>query len=507
MNLSKHIYKAFILLTFTLLTYNNVSAQFQNDQFGKNRVQYKNFDWRFISTANFDIYYYQDGYESAKIAAEFAEADFNRITDLVSFSPYNKIKLFIYNSIVDLQQSNIGVNHQGFAVGGQTNFVRSEVELAFTGTKQGFKQELSHGIADILIFEMMYGGNLKEILQSNYLLNLPEWFMAGAANYIAYGWDVSMDDYMRDMINSKKLKKPSNLEGDEAKMIGQGIWNYIAEKYGKANVGHILNYTRIVRNEKTSIQNTLGVSYNQFLASWREFYTTQATKLKADHTQPKEQEISIDNQKGYTFNKVKISPDEKYIAYTENLRGRFKVKVVNTRKENEETTLFVGGYKVLSQRVDHEIPVISWFDDHTLGIFAPRNGSYSLWTYDLEAKKGKKFKKLDFANFDQVKDFNISSDGRQFVMSVERKGQSDIFIYNLFNKRLTQITDDIFDEANPHFFANSNKIVFSSNRTKNTPKISSKNVKEIQKISKKFQRGFKEVSRSQTLRMNMFEVF
>merc|ERR1711916_154998 len=113
-------------------------------------------------------------------------------------SPYNKTKILIYNSIIDLQQSNIGVYNQGYDVGGQTNFVRSEIELAFTGSKARFKNELALGISDILIFEMMYGGNLKEIFQNSYLLNLPEWFMAGAASYIAEGWSVEMDDYLRD---------------------------------------------------------------------------------------------------------------------------------------------------------------------------------------------------------------------------------------------------------------------------------------------------------------------
>ena len=31
---------------------------------------------------------------------------------------------------------------------------------------------------------MMYGGSLKEVLQSSYLLRLPDWFIGGAAAYI-----------------------------------------------------------------------------------------------------------------------------------------------------------------------------------------------------------------------------------------------------------------------------------------------------------------------------------
>ena len=34
-------------------------------QFGKNKVQYEQFDWSFIKTEHFDIYYYNEGKEQA----------------------------------------------------------------------------------------------------------------------------------------------------------------------------------------------------------------------------------------------------------------------------------------------------------------------------------------------------------------------------------------------------------------------------------------------------------
>ena len=117
------------------------NAQFQQPKFGKNRIQYRLFEWRYISTPNFDIYYYEGGYDLAALAAKLAEEDLGRVTELVGFSPFNKIKLYIYQSIADLQQSNIGINQQGIEVGGQTNLVRSDIEVAFTGTKQDLKKE------------------------------------------------------------------------------------------------------------------------------------------------------------------------------------------------------------------------------------------------------------------------------------------------------------------------------------------------------------------------------
>lgn len=45
----------FVLIVFLF----NNQAMAQEPYFGKNKVQYKSFDWHFIQTENFDIYYYQ----------------------------------------------------------------------------------------------------------------------------------------------------------------------------------------------------------------------------------------------------------------------------------------------------------------------------------------------------------------------------------------------------------------------------------------------------------------
>lgn len=449
------------ILSFFLFASTPASSQFRKDRFGKNRVQYKKFEWKFISTPNFDFYYYEGGYEIATKAAGFAEKDFNRITDMVSFSPYSKVKVFIYNSMNDLLQSNIGVKLQGFEVGGQTSFVRSEVEVAFLGNQFSFRQELAHSITDILIFEMMYGGNLKEILQSNYLLNLPEWFMAGAADYIAYGWDTSMDDYMRNMVNSKSLRKPENLDERDARMVGQSIWNYIAERYGSVNIGHILNYTRIVRNEQTSIQNTLGISYDQFLNEWREYYAKQAKLVIQDHKPLVSKNIIYKNKKDLVLNELSVSPGGRYIAYTENDHGRFKVIIKDNKPKGKEETVLKGGYKVINQTVSYDIPLIDWISSKKLGVISSKETKLLFWEIDVESKKKTK-KTLD--NFSHITDFDISSDGEQLILSASRRGQNDIFYFNRSTNRLTQITNDPYDDVNPSFLAGDKRIVFSSNR-------------------------------------------
>ncbi|HEX8547781.1 MAG TPA: hypothetical protein VF691_12520, partial [Cytophagaceae bacterium] len=80
------------MLSFVMMNELSV-AQSSSETFGRNRLQFKTMKWRYISTYNFDIYYYDGGKELAEFTAEFAESDFERVTNLTGFTPYSKIKL------------------------------------------------------------------------------------------------------------------------------------------------------------------------------------------------------------------------------------------------------------------------------------------------------------------------------------------------------------------------------------------------------------------------------
>ena len=75
------------------------------EQFGKNRIQYRNFDWKIVKTANFEIYFYQDGNQLANLTAQYAESEFDRITELLGYTPYNRIKIFLFNSPSELRRA------------------------------------------------------------------------------------------------------------------------------------------------------------------------------------------------------------------------------------------------------------------------------------------------------------------------------------------------------------------------------------------------------------------
>lgn len=452
------------------------AAQTTLEKFGKSRVQYKKFNWRNLSTQNFDIYHYDNGARLAQFAIRYLETEFNNITDVIGYQPQFKTKIFIFNSISDLQQSNVGIDDFNAVIGGQTDFFKSQVEIPFTGSEVDFKKELRRGVAQMLIREMMFGGSLKDMIQNSYLGKFSEWFLLGAASYIAEGWSLEMDEHVRDLIRTRKLRKPHLLNGRDAILVGQSIWNFISEKYGKSNVGQILNYARILRKERSSISNTLGVRYLSFIQDWQRYYKAMAEDVNTFlEDMPSDAKILRKNQFATKwYSEMKINPAGTWVAYSENKGGKYKVIVQNLQTRKRKV-LLRKGYLALSQRFDEDLPALSWRDNGQLGVMYMSKGETNLAIFNL---KGKKQYKQTWFYFNHVTGFDFSDDGQMLVLSADRKGehdfktgQNDLYVYDLENKAntLQQITDDWYDDIHPIFLPNSRTaITFSSNRLTDT---------------------------------------
>ncbi|MEX2231652.1 MAG: translocation protein TolB [Cyclobacteriaceae bacterium] len=442
-----------------------VSAQYIPEVFGKNRIQYRQFNWQYLSSENFDVYYYDARKTVAQNSLEFLEAEFDRITDLIGYPPYFKTKVFLYNSLADLRQSNVGLNRTVFTANGETEFIKPYVEVANIGTAQEFKEELLFQISDLMVNEMMFGGSLKDIFQSSILMNLPDWFVDGASLYVSKGWSAEMDDYIRQLIKTRKPKKITRLSGKEAALAGQSVWNFIAEKYGKSSVGNILNYTRITRNEEKSVNITLGVTFKQLMNEWYKYYADMEARVAQSYIVPADSaHFTSHLNKSTIYTTVKISPDGRYIAFAENDRGRYIVKV-RSLENGSEKTIISGGSKVLNQRIDYSLPLISWADPNTLGVIGLKYGEYVFWLYDLSSRS-KLPRELD--RFSNIRSLNFSDNGRLAVISADFEGRNDLFLVSSRRDRVRRLTNDLYDDLDPSFIPGSNRIVFSSNRTSDT---------------------------------------
>ncbi len=438
-----------------------VSGQFDQERFGKNRIQHTPKDWYKFTSNNFEVHYYGGGMANARMAIDFLESEFDRLTQTIGYVAYTKPKIFIYNSHQELLESNLNLNNDNFTVDGQTYFSKLLAEVAYTGSWESFKKELLFHTSKIIIEEMLYGSSISDAFQSNLINSFPDWFIDGAAMYLAHGWSMEMDDFVRHYLADNENPKIWRLQKDEAALVGQSIWNFIVERFGKRYISSILNLSRINRNEENSIANTLGRRFRDFSTEWRTFYTSLNDQVLNNFKSINENNIinSSSKNKYGSISQIKFSPDGKNLAYVLNNDGRYRVIIreVSTRRER---TIFKGGYSSYDQRADFSTPALAWRDTLNLVMAGFKRG---ITTLRMRAIDGSSQDRIFLRNITQILDFNFSPNGRTMIMSAISNGKTDLYSLNMRGQG-RRITNDVFDHRTP-IYLNDSTIIYASNKT------------------------------------------
>ena len=77
------------------------TAQVNTVEFGKNRLQYKKFNWKFYQSPNFNVYYNEGGLELAKYITQMAEEELPELENNIEYSLQRRANIVIYNNYDD----------------------------------------------------------------------------------------------------------------------------------------------------------------------------------------------------------------------------------------------------------------------------------------------------------------------------------------------------------------------------------------------------------------------
>jgi len=444
-------------------------AQFYNGHqmtFGKNRVQYIDFYWQYYRFNKLDTYFYYGGRELAQFTGKYANDRISEIEDIFDYSLSKRLILIIYNKQSDFIQSNIGLitGKDQYNIGGVTQIVNNKVFLYFEGEYPKFKEQISKAIAQVIVNEMLYGNDIKDKVTNSVLLNLPEWYIKGLISYVAHDWSVEMENYVKDGILSNRYKKFNRLQGKDATYAGHSIWRYIAETYGTSVIPNILYLSRLSKNVESGFLYVLGIPLKDLTDEWLSYYQVKYENNDEKRALPDGKQIIKKPKKNVTYKQLKISDDGKYIAYVTNEIGKYKVWLYNL-ETNKKKVIYKHGHK-LEQIVDYSYPVLAWHPtSKLLNIITEEKGHVYMNYYLFDTRK---IEKVELFDLDKILSFDYADDGRKIIFSAINKGYTDLYLYNLASRTSEQLTRDEADDLNPKFINNSDNIIFSSNRVKDS---------------------------------------
>ncbi len=443
-----------------------VSAQVNTVDYGKNRIQYKKFHWKFYQTENFNTYSSQGGLELGKFVAQTAEEELKSIEQATEYSLQRKANIIVYNTYDDYKQSNIGLGIDWQNAGGLTKLVNNKMVLYFNGDHENLRMQVRQGIARILTDNILFGDDIGEVASNAALLDLPKWLTDGYVAYIAQNWSTSLDDQLKSAMLSGTYKNFYQFAFKQPDLAGHAFWYYVQEKYKKENVTYFLYLARLYKNLNTA---SLRIAKKKFKNVLDDFMQYESTKyfndIKGRRNAPKGKLSVVEETTKSDFFRFNGNPNPRNNSYAvvEFTKGVYQVKYVDNNYD--EHVLLKYGVKTYQGDINPNYPILAWDGKGSrLLVIYWKEGKINMFVYDVIANF-KRFKQ-QIEGFDQVLDAGFMLDAGTLLLSAVKNGHSDIFTYKIETGRIKQITNDVFDDLNPTVVAFPNRvgIIFSSNR-------------------------------------------
>ncbi|MDP2300899.1 MAG: peptidase MA family metallohydrolase [Ignavibacteria bacterium] len=453
--INKAVYALFFLILISFQTFG---------QFGQNKVQYKSFEWYFIQTEHFDIYFSKDGKTTAEFASKAAEDALASISQNLNYRINNRIALILYYSQNDFQETNVTDEYLSEGIGGFTELFKNRVVLPYTGNYKMFRHVIHHELVHAVINDMFYGGSMQNVISNNISIRLPLWFNEGLAEYLSLGWDTNTDMFIRDAAINEYLPDIPNLSNYFAYRGGQAVFNYIAKKYGEQKVGELVNNIKSKGSLEDGLKTSIGLTLEELNERWkkdikREFWPDISTRKDPDEFAKRLTDHRKDG--GFYNTSPAISPQGDKIVFISNRDFYFDVYLMNAVDGKVIKRLVKGNRTADFEELNILTPGLSWSPDGNFIALSAKSSGYDV-IYLIDVKE-EDVEILPF-KFDGIGSVSISPDGENIAFSGHNNTQSDIYIYNIHSRVVTNITNDIFTDSDPVWSPDAKKIVFASDR-------------------------------------------
>ena len=451
--------KTALLFLFIVLAVSQAYAQF-----GRNKVQYKDYDWYYIQTKHFDIYFTGEGKNIAEFAASAIEDALAQIENSINYKITKRISVILYDSQNEFQETNVIDSYLGEGTGGFTELFKNRIVLPFSGNYKMFRHVIHHELVHGVMNDLFYGGALQNIVSSNTAVNLPLWFSEGLAEYLSLGWDTNTDQFIRDAAINEYLPDISQLDGYFAYRGGQAVFYYIAKKYGKEKVAELIMNVKGKGGVDQGMKASIGLTVEELNERWKKdvkrvFWPDITNRKDPDEFAKRMTDPRKDNS-SYNISPA-ISPQGDKIVYISNKDYFFDVYLMDANTGKEIKRLVKGNRTVDFEELNILTPGISWSPDgKKVAISAKSGGDDAIFIINAEDGSSENVP----VRFPSIETVDWSKDGKKLAFSAQNYDAGNIYIYDFETGKVEKLTDDIFSDHDPRWSFDGKKIYFSSDR-------------------------------------------
>lgn len=434
-------------------------------QFGQNKVQYIEFDWKFMQTKHFDVYFAQGGESIARFTAAAAESSLVSLETNIGYRIKNRIPIIVFNSHNEFQQNNAVDEYLPEGVGGVTELFKNRVLVPFEGDYEKFRHVIHHELLHAYMNDMYYGGSLQNIISQNIRLQIPTWFNEGMAEYQSLnGNDKENDMFIRDAVIYDYLPPVEYLDGYLAYRGGQSFFSWLAEEYGQDKIGDLMQQIKALGDVDEGFEDVYKFSLEDLSEKWLKYLKQTYWPDYAARQEVTDFAKRITNVKkgdGYYNTAPAISPNGKHIVYISNRDDYFDVFLAEVKSGRIIKKLISGNSTPDFEELHLLTPGLCWSPDGKKVAISVKSGSKdAVYIVDIEDEDETELP----IHFDGIFSVNWNPNNNSLVFRGDNAKQSDIWIYNLRAKKLERVTNDLFSDLDPTWSRDGNKIFFTSDR-------------------------------------------
>ncbi len=453
------------LLLLLVTVPGSLAAQY----FGRNKVQYTNFDFKVIQTEHFDVYYYDRERVAALDAARMAERGYAKLSKVLNHEFKERKPIILYASQSDFMQTNATeVSSEG--TGGVTDFARNRAVMPFSGAYSDFEHVLLHEMTHQFQYDIWSRGRAGGGLQTLIAIAPPLWFAEGMAEYLSLGpINAETAMWLRDASLEGKLPTIKQMTADPYEYFpyrfGHALWSYVGERWGDEAVGAILKAT-LAGGIEPAFRRTIGLTLDQLSDQWRDAVQKRYLPEIGSRTNARAVANALltkERSEGTLHLAPALSPDGSLVAYfsekdfyfvdlylADGVTGKVKRRILKSGvSSNYETYRFINSQA-------------NWSPDGKYLAFAAKRGPRDDIVI-VDVARNKQVGRIQL-KLSGVTTPAWSPDGKQLVFTGYDGGLSDLFVVDRDGKNLRRLTNDKYADLHPVWSPDGTTIAFATDR-------------------------------------------
>lgn len=455
-----------LLLSTTLAL--PVAAQYA-DSFGKNKVQYRNFEWKIYHSPHFDVYYYTESEPLLEKVVSLAESAYDILSQQFDFQIQEPTPLIFFETHSAFEQNNVILNFIPEGVGAFASPVRNRMVMPVDLPDAELFGLIKHELTHIFQYQMLFQGSLAKGLA----VSPPLWFMEGMASYMAKDEQSSDRMYLRDAVVNDSIPSitQSGVGGFFAYRFGHAAFDYIEERWGQDGLLDFLYEFRNTIGSRTdrAVERAFKVDPEDFDRDFRKWLRQKYLPQLVETGEPGDfgRPFRIESDRNSQAISPVASPSGDLVAALAIYKGDLDVVLFDAEKRRFIRNLTKGfgtSYQYFSSQfvttarsMGHDLAFSP--DGDQLALFAKRERSRSLVLIDVLHGGIDQIIDLDV---EQTLAPNWSPDGRVITFSGNRGGRFDIYTLDLESREVTNVTDDETFDGAPVFSPDGKSLIYSA---------------------------------------------